>query len=67
MLGEDGVLVVEWGDAVESLLPEDHLVVELTVPGDGDERSIVVRPVGARWIGRWERLEQAVDPWSASA
>ena len=26
---EDGVLLVEWGDAVEALLPDGHLVVEL--------------------------------------
>jgi tRNA threonylcarbamoyladenosine biosynthesis protein TsaE len=63
MLDDDGVLLVEWGDAVEALLPEDHLVVELTVPGDGDERAVSIRPVGARWAGRMERLEQAVEPW----
>ena len=27
---EDGVLLVEWGDAVEALLPSGHLVAELT-------------------------------------
>ena len=63
LLDDDGVLLVEWGDAVEALLPDDHLVVELTVPGEQDERAIVVRPAGAGWAGRWERLEQALDPW----
>ncbi len=64
MLDDRGVLVVEWGDAVEALLPDDHLVVELTVPGEGDERELEVRPVGAGWASRWERLEQALDGWS---
>jgi tRNA threonylcarbamoyladenosine biosynthesis protein TsaE len=63
MLDEPGVLLVEWGDAVEALLPEDHLVVELTVPGQDDTRAVGIRPVGRGWDVRWERLEQVVDPW----
>lgn len=63
MLDEPGVLLVEWGDAVEALLPEDHLVVELTVPGHDDARAVLIRPAGRGWDVRWERLEQAVDPW----
>lgn len=58
-----GVLLVEWGDAVETLLPEDHLVVELTVPGEGEERAVSIRPVGSAWAARWGRLERAVDGW----
>ena len=65
MLDERAALLVEWGDAVEALLPDDHLVVELTVPGDADDRRIAIRGVGARWAARWERLEQAVEPWRA--
>jgi tRNA threonylcarbamoyladenosine biosynthesis protein TsaE len=65
MLEPDGVLLVEWGDVVEALLPPDHLVVELTLPGDDEVRRIAIRPVGAGWVGRWERLEQAVEPWGA--
>jgi tRNA threonylcarbamoyladenosine biosynthesis protein TsaE len=66
LLEDDGVLLVEWGDAVEALLPEDHLTVELTVPGEGDDRAIAMRPQGRRWAARWERLEQAVDRWVAA-
>jgi tRNA threonylcarbamoyladenosine biosynthesis protein TsaE len=64
LLGDDGVLLVEWGDAVESLLPEDHLVIELLVPGEGEERTIAMIPIGGGWAGRWERLEQAMDRWA---
>jgi tRNA A37 threonylcarbamoyladenosine biosynthesis protein TsaE len=64
-LDDDGVLLVEWGDAVEALLPDDHLVVELTVPGESEERRVAIRRVGERWAGRWERLEQAMDTWRA--
>jgi tRNA threonylcarbamoyladenosine biosynthesis protein TsaE len=66
-LEEPAILLVEWGDAVEALLPEDHLVVELTVPGPDETRRLAIRPVGAGWNGRWERLEQAVDPWRVAA
>jgi tRNA threonylcarbamoyladenosine biosynthesis protein TsaE len=60
---EDGVLLVEWGDAVEALLPEGHLVVELAVDDPGDERTIVVRTEGRAWLPRWERLERQLEPW----
>ena len=35
----DGVLVVEWGDAVESMLPAEHLRVDFEV-GEGETRQI---------------------------
>lgn len=60
---EDGVLLVEWGDAVEVLLPEGHLVVELAIDDPGDERTIVVRTEGRAWLPRWERLERQLEPW----
>jgi tRNA threonylcarbamoyladenosine biosynthesis protein TsaE len=38
-LAEEGVLVIEWGDAVQSTLPDDHLRVDFSV-GDDDERTL---------------------------
>ena len=64
---EDGVLLVEWGDAVEALLPPGHLVVELTVPGDDEERAVVLWTEGAEWLPRWERLERQLERWRAAA
>lgn len=46
----DGVLVVEWGDAVEAGLPADHLRIEISVRDDGT-REITLVPVGA-WADR---------------
>jgi tRNA threonylcarbamoyladenosine biosynthesis protein TsaE len=60
---EDGVLLVEWGDAVEALLPDGHLVVELAIDDPTDERTIVVRTEGRTWLPRWERLERHLEPW----
>jgi tRNA threonylcarbamoyladenosine biosynthesis protein TsaE len=60
----DAVLVVEWGDAVEALLPPDHLVIELTTSGrDGDERDVAVAALGRSWEERAERLEAALATW----
>ena len=64
---EGGVLLVEWGDAVEALLPEGHLVVELTVAGAGEERVLSLSADGDPWALRWERLERALEPWGAAA
>jgi tRNA threonylcarbamoyladenosine biosynthesis protein TsaE len=64
---EDGVLLVEWGDAVDALLPSGHLVVELTLPGEGEERALALTADGGPWALRWERLERALEPWSAAA
>jgi tRNA threonylcarbamoyladenosine biosynthesis protein TsaE len=64
---EGGVLLVEWGDAVEALLPGGHLVIELGIPGDTAERSVELRTEGETWLPRWERLERQLEPWRAAA
>ena len=58
--GPDRVLLVEWGDAVEELLPDDRLLVELTTDGVGETRRITIVPQGRSWAARWEGLEQAL-------
>ena len=49
-LAQDGVLVIEWGDAVESTLPDDHLRVEFVVEED-DTRVLRLVPSGS-WAQR---------------
>jgi tRNA threonylcarbamoyladenosine biosynthesis protein TsaE len=62
--GPDRVLLVEWGDAVSDLLPEDRLRVELTTARpDSETRRIAITPQGGSWAGRWERLEHALEPF----
>lgn len=59
--GPDRVLLVEWGDAVQELLPADRLRVELTSgPADDDSRRIALTPEGPSWAARWERLEETL-------
>lgn len=50
-MSKDGVLVIEWGGAVESALPEDHLRIEFDVE---DDRSRVLRFIG---FGEWAQRE----------
>jgi tRNA threonylcarbamoyladenosine biosynthesis protein TsaE len=62
------VLIVEWGDAVEELLPDDRLRVELTTEdpaAETDARRITITSAGASWLERADELAAVTDPWSA--
>jgi tRNA threonylcarbamoyladenosine biosynthesis protein TsaE len=58
---EEAVTVVEWGEGVAEGLAEDHLDVRISravgddapegADEDADPRTLLFRPVGARWIG----------------
>ncbi len=61
------VLLVEWGDAVEGLLPEERLRVELTTEDGSDARRILVTPSGTSWTEREDELALALAPWSDDA
>jgi tRNA threonylcarbamoyladenosine biosynthesis protein TsaE len=62
--GPERVLLVEWGDAVQDLLPEDRLRVQLTTDrADAETRRIVVAAQGRSWVARWEQLEAALEPF----
>ncbi len=64
----ESVLLVEWGDAIEELLPDDHLTIELTSAEPGEEpRRIVLTPEGRSWTERWEGLEHLLTPWAVGA
>lgn len=61
---EEGVLVVEWGEAAAPVLPADFLHV-LIEPGESiEERRFAVACVGPGWRGRWERLGLVLGPWT---
>jgi tRNA A37 threonylcarbamoyladenosine biosynthesis protein TsaE len=55
---------IEWGDAIEALLPESYLQIELSLPDeDTSPRRMAVSAQGPRWAGRWDRLADAMLPW----
>ncbi len=45
---EDAVVTVEWAEYVASLLPDDHLLVELDYGAQEDERTIRMTALGER-------------------
>lgn len=48
--GRDGVVVIEWGEAVAAALPQDVLKVEISIEEDGSRR-IRFKPLGS-WTTR---------------
>lgn len=65
--GEDAVLLIEWGDAVEELLPADRLRVELVTTDDGEARQLTIAGEGASWAARADALSRALGQWEGSA
>ncbi len=66
--GGDDVLLVEWGDTIEELLPDERLRVELTTEeSDEHVRAISISATGAGWRDRFAELEAAVLPWAVDA
>jgi tRNA threonylcarbamoyladenosine biosynthesis protein TsaE len=52
----DGIVLVEWGDVVESTFG-DHLLVRLGhVDDDIDARTVTIQAFGRTWARRWSRL-----------
>ena len=63
LLDSGGVLLIEWGDAIEPALPADYLEVRLTYGADDDDRELQFRCVGGRWTARQRVLAEAVTRW----
>lgn len=63
--GDDAVLLIEWGDAVEELLGADRLRVELTTDEGSEVRRLVVIGEGPAWEARAGVLREALATWEA--
>jgi tRNA threonylcarbamoyladenosine biosynthesis protein TsaE len=70
----DAVTVVEWGDAVEGLLPSEQLLVRLELGGhdEPDTSSDNVRvlrfePLGPTWSRRFAALTAALESLNAGS
>jgi tRNA threonylcarbamoyladenosine biosynthesis protein TsaE len=61
---QEGVTLIEWGDAVTPVLPRDYLEVRLTFgPGD-DDRDLQLAVVGRSWAPRTDALAAALEAWA---
>lgn len=61
---EDGVTVIEWGDAISPLLPLDYLGIRLEPLDDPLHRRVELTPVGARWMSACDDLARALLAWT---
>jgi tRNA threonylcarbamoyladenosine biosynthesis protein TsaE len=66
LLDPDGVTFVEWGDAIEGLMPDSYLQIELLTRDEDERRTAVVVGKGPMWANRWERLEALLQPWASA-
>ena len=55
-LEPSAIVVVEWGDMVEPLLPSDHLLVELSHGEDVLDRTVTFTPTGPNWESRMQTM-----------
>ena len=60
-LEPSAVVVVEWGDMVEPLLPKDHLLVEIRHGDEFGDRRITFTPKGPGWGSRMQTMQILVD------
>ncbi len=63
MVDDDALVLIEWGDAIEGLLPEEHLQIKLSIPGDDDRRRVAISARGATWAARWDQVAAASMPF----
>jgi tRNA threonylcarbamoyladenosine biosynthesis protein TsaE len=64
---DDGVVVVEWGDAVRDALPDDRLELALGFGATDDERYLDVEVLGPTWGRREAQLEDALARFESGA
>ena len=67
LLDSDAVTVIEWGDTIRPALPADYLEVALELGDEDDERTVTLRPVGARWLARTRVLGEIAARWPVTA
>ena len=61
LLDSEGVVLIEWGDALTPVLPADFLEISLRFGTDDDDRTIELRAVGDRWIRRQADLAGRIE------
>ncbi|HEY2411476.1 MAG TPA: tRNA (adenosine(37)-N6)-threonylcarbamoyltransferase complex ATPase subunit type 1 TsaE [Pirellulaceae bacterium] len=50
LMAGDAITIIEWADRVANALPDDYLLIEISVEGP-TERQFVVRAIGDRYQG----------------
>lgn len=60
---DDGVTLVEWGDAISAALPADRLEIAIGFGVGPDDRSVALTARGPAWSKRRAALDRAVQAW----
>ncbi len=66
LLDTDGVMVIEWGDAIATSMPADYLEIRLTYGDADDDRELELRCVGSRWAARERALAESLATWAVA-
>ncbi len=67
LLDDDGVVLVEWGDAIAPAVPADYLEVRITLGDGDDDRRLELRSVGPSWSARSRAVATVVAPWAGES
>ena len=65
LLDQRAVVFVEWGDAIDVLLPDSYLEIALTITSE-EARHLEITGWGAAWADRWSGLEDRLGQWRAA-
>jgi tRNA threonylcarbamoyladenosine biosynthesis protein TsaE len=66
LLDDDGVVLVEWGDAIAPAVPADYLEIRITLGEGDDDRTLALAPVGPSWSARSRALATVCTPWAGA-
>ena len=61
MLDDEAVTIIEWGDAISSVLPNDRLELTITLGEADDDRVIHAAVSGTSWTARCSALVRSTN------
>lgn len=60
LLDDDAVTIIEWGDRISAVLPQEYLEITLEIGEDSDARKITLRLSGRTWQQRSQKLNELI-------
>ncbi len=60
---EHGVTLIEWGERIAEVLPDERLDIGIAFGEGDDERRIEINFDGERWLRRQAVLTKALEAW----
>jgi len=67
LLDDDAVVVIEWGDAIAPVLPQDYLEIRIAYGAADDLRDVELVAVGSSWSARTRALDTVVERFAPEA